>query len=274
MVRTSRSLVARWSAVPFVVALVTSCATSPPSNVMDIAPKGALRVAVGIGPSPSPFWSTHDPKSQRAEGVTVELGRAAAAKLGVPLQLVEYPNSGEITAAAAKGAWDISFMPQDAEREKFIDPGPAFVLYESSYIVRPGSTIRNAAEVDRAGQKVGAVEGTSTSRTVQRTVKTATVTIYPKADEAMADLTSGKIDALAMGREALVDFAKKSPGTKLLPDIIQATGVIVVVPKNRPITRTWAARFLEDAKADGTVRRALDSAGFKDAAVAPPAGTS
>ena len=49
-------------------------------------------------------------------------------------------------------------MPQDAEREKFIDPGPAFVLYESSYIVRPGSTIRNAAEVDRAGQKVGAVE--------------------------------------------------------------------------------------------------------------------
>jgi polar amino acid transport system substrate-binding protein len=249
--------------------VLAGCMSTRPSSAIDVAPKGSLRVAIGVGPSPSPFWATKDASGQ-VRGATVELGKAAAAKLGVPVQFVEYPNSGEITAVASKDAWDISFMPQDAEREKFIDPGPAYVLYESSYIVRPGSTIRNAAEVDRAGQKVGGVAGTSTSRTVQRTVKTASVTIYPTAAAAMADLASGKIDALAMGREALLDFEKKTPGTKVLPDIIQATGVIVVVPKNRPVTRAWAARFLEEAKADGTARRALDSAGFKDAVVAPP----
>jgi polar amino acid transport system substrate-binding protein len=43
------------------------------------------------------------------------------------------------------------------------------------------------------------------------------------------------------------------------------------VPKNRPATREWAARFVEEAKTNGTVRRALDSAGFPNAAVAPPA---
>jgi hypothetical protein len=31
----------------------------------------------------------------------------------------------------------------------------------------------------------------------------------------------------------------------------------------------WAARFLTGAKADGTVRRALDSAGFSTTDVAP-----
>ena len=240
-------------------------------SVIDVAPKGALRVAIGVGPSASPFWATRDATSSSARGVTVELGKSAAAKLGVPLQLVEYPNSGEITAAASKDAWDISFMPQDAEREKFVDPGPAYVLYESSYIVRAGSDISSAAEVDRAGVRVGAVEGTSTSRTVAKSLKHASLTLFPKADDAMGQLAQGRVDALAMGRDALVDFGKKLPGTRLLDEIIQSTGVVVVVPKNRPAARAWAAQFLEEAKADGTVRRALDSAGFANAPVAPPA---
>lgn len=68
---------------------------------------------------------------------------------------------------------------------------------------------------------------------------------------------------------ALLDIAKKVPGTRVLDDVIQSTGVVVVVPKDRPVARAWAARFLEEAKADGTVGRALDKAGFANAAVAP-----
>jgi polar amino acid transport system substrate-binding protein len=257
----------------FSALLLAACAITPPVPVSEIAPKGALRVAIGVGPSASPFWATRDAASGSARGVTVELGKAAAAKLGVPLQLVEYPNSGEITAAAAKGEWDISFMPHDVEREKFMDHGPAYVVYESSYIVRAGSDILNTAGVDRAGVRVGAVEGTSTSRTVAKSLKQASLTVFPKAEEAIAQLGQGRVDALAMGREALVDVAKKLPGTRLLDEIIQSTGVVVVVPKNRPANRAWAATFIEGAKADGTVRRALDGAGFTAADVAPPAAT-
>jgi polar amino acid transport system substrate-binding protein len=55
--------------------------------------------------------------------------------------------------------------------------------------------------------------------------------------------------------------------------VIQSTSVVVIVPKDRPAARVWAARFLEEAKADGTVRRALDGAGFAAAQVAPPAAS-
>ncbi len=224
--------------------LIALCGTVNAADVNDVAPHGTLRVAVAIGPSPSPFWAVRDAASGGARGVTVDLGKAAAAKLGAPVQLVEYQNSGEITAAASKDAWDISFMPQDAEREKFVDVGPAYVIYESSFIVRAGSDIRSAAEIDRAGVRVGGVEGTSTSRLLARTLKNAKLTLYPKGEEAQQKLAKGELDALAMGREALVDFAKKEPGTRLLDDIIQATGVVVVVPKNRPAARAWAAQFL------------------------------
>jgi polar amino acid transport system substrate-binding protein len=258
-------------AVSIALLLLGACANAPLTPVRDIAPTGPLRVAIGVGPAASAFWATRDPASGKARGVTVELAKAAAEKLRVPLQLVEYPNSGEITAAASKDAWDISFMPGDAEREKFVDVGPAFVIYESTYLVRAGSDIRSAADVDRAGIRVGGVEGTSTSRTVAKALKHATLTLYPKPDAAVELLGKGQLDAIAMGRESLVDFSKKMPGTRLLDEVIQSTGVVVVVPKNRPATRAWAARFIEEAKANGTVRRALDSAGFQNAAVAPPA---
>jgi polar amino acid transport system substrate-binding protein len=241
-----------------------------PSSTHDIAPIGSLRVAIAVGPAASTFWATRDPASGEARGVTVELAKAAAAKLHVPLKLVEYQNSGEIAAAAAKDAWDISFMPADAEREKFVDQGPPYVVYESTYLVRAGSDIKTLIDVDRLGIRVGVIEGTATSRTVARSLQRASLATFPKPEAAAALLGKGQLDALAMGTEALVDLAKGLPGTRVLDEPVQSTGVVVTVPKNRPAARDWAARFIEDAKGDGTVRRAFDSAGFASVAVAPP----
>jgi polar amino acid transport system substrate-binding protein len=209
-------------------------------------------------------------RSGEARGVTAELAKAAAAKLHVPLKLIEYQNSGEIAAAAAKDAWDISFMPADAEREKFVDQGPAYVVYESTYLVRAGSDIKTLADVDRPGIRAGAIAGTATSRTVAKSLKRASLATFDKPEVAANRLGKGELDALAMGTEALIELAKGLPGTRVLDEPVQSTGVVVTVPKNRPAARAWAAQFVEHAKADGTVRRAFDSAGFANVAVAPP----
>ena len=242
--------------------LLAACAGAPPAPVAEVAPHGALRVAVGVGPSPSAFWATRDPATGAPRGVTVELGKAAAARLGVPVGIVEYPNSGEITAAASKDAWDISFMPQDAEREKYVDTGPAYVQYSTTYAGHAGTDIAGIAAIDCEAVRVGAIQGTSTSRILTRSLKHAKLTLFPNAGDAQARFLARDLDALAMGREALVDFAAKSPGVRVLDENIQTTGVIVVVPKERPAAKAWAARFIEEAKADGTVRRALESAGI------------
>jgi len=239
------------------------------STTREIVAAGALRVAVAVGPVASTFWATRDPATGQARGVTVELAKAAAAKLGMPLKLVEYQNSGEIAAAAAQDAWDISFMPADAEREKFVDQGPAYVVYESTYLVRAGSEIKTLADVDHPGIRVGAIAGTATSRTVARSLKRASLTTFSKPEAAAELLTKGELDALAMGTEALVELAKSLFGARVLDEPVQSTGVVVAVPKNRPAARDWAAHFVEEAKQDGTVRRAFDDAGFAAAAVAP-----
>jgi polar amino acid transport system substrate-binding protein len=237
--------------------------------VRAVAPTGALRVAIAVGPAASTFWATRDPQSGEPRGVTVELGKAAAEKLHVPLKLVAYKNSGEIAVAASKSEWDISFMPADAEREKYVDQGPSYVVYESSYLVRGGAGIKDMADVDRTGIHVGVIEGTATSRTVAKSLKNAWLATYAKPEMAAASMRDGNLDALAMGRDALADLAKTLPGSRVLDGAVQSTGVVVAVPKNRAATRDWAAHFVEDAKADGTVRHAFDSAGFNTTDVAP-----
>jgi polar amino acid transport system substrate-binding protein len=144
------------------------------------------------------------------------------------------------------------------------------VVYESTYLVRAGSDIKTLGDVDRPGMRVGAIEGTATSRTVARSLKRASLATFPKPEAAADLLGKGQLDALAMGTEALIDLAKALPGTRVLDEPVQSTGVVVAVPKNRPVAREWAAHFVEEAKEDGTVRRAFDSSGFAAVAVAPP----
>jgi polar amino acid transport system substrate-binding protein len=116
--------------------------------------------------------------------------------------------------------------------------------------------------------RIGCIEGTSTSRTVEKTLKVANVTKFVKPEAAAELIGSGKLDALAMGMESLKELSSKLAGTRVLDEVIQSTVVVVVVPKGRAAVREWAAHFLARAKADGTVRRALDSGGFTSTKVA------
>src|ERR1700724_4722079 len=76
----------------------------------EIAPTGKLRVAIAISTAGGAFWSTKNEAGGYA-GVPVDLGKAMAAQLGVPVEYVPYPNSGNITDAASKGEWDITWLP-------------------------------------------------------------------------------------------------------------------------------------------------------------------
>jgi polar amino acid transport system substrate-binding protein len=206
--------------------------------------------------------SSGDAASLQTDGATRLLALAAADKLHMPLQLDEYRNSDEIAAAAAKDAWDIAFIPTDAEREKYVNLSSLYVAYESTYLVRAGSDINTVADIDRRGIRVGVIEGTAPSLAVARSLKRASLATFPKPEAAAELVGKGQLDALAMGTDALIDLAKGLPGTRVLDEPIRSTGVVVMVPKDRAAARNWAASFVEEAKRDGTVRRGLDSTGF------------
>jgi polar amino acid transport system substrate-binding protein len=221
-----------------------------------------------VAPAASAFFAIKDDKGE-PRGVTVDLLRAFAAALQLPLDLQVYANSGQITDVVASGACDVGFMPQDAEREKKVDFGPAYYFIESTYLVPAGSPIQSIDEVNRPGVRIVGISNTTTVRSAKRTAPNASVSDVPSVDE-MAELArTGQGDAFAMTHDSFAGLLSKLPGARVLPGNFQKTGICVAVPKGRAAALKVMSGLLDTAKAFGVVRHALDAAGFKDAVVAP-----
>src|SRR5258707_4255669 len=129
----------------------------------EIAPTGKLRVAIAISPAGGAFWSTKTEAGGYA-GVPVDLGKEMAAQIVVPVEYVAYQNSGQIVDAVSTGAWDVSFLPKDPEREARMSFGPNYEVADATYIVKAGSSAVNFRTLDQPGGKVAAVDNTTTMR--------------------------------------------------------------------------------------------------------------
>jgi polar amino acid transport system substrate-binding protein len=229
----------------------------------EIAPTGKLRVAIAISPAGGAFWSTKTEAGGYA-GVPVDLGKEMAAQLGVPVEYVPYQNSGQIVDAVSKGAWDVTFLPKDPEREARMSFGPIYEVADATYIVRAGSPATNFQTLDQPGTKVAAVNNTTTMRGAIAHLKNAKVTGYQTYDEIFGLLKNGEIDAFALSRDQLNAMAKKIPGTRVLDETFKQTVTAVAVPPNHPLALAFAVKFMTDATSNGLLRKAYDNNGLKD----------
>ncbi len=201
----------------------------------EIAPTGKLRVAIGISPAGGAYWSTKNEAGVYA-GVPVDLGKEMAAQLGVPVEFVAYQNSGQIVDAVSTGAWDVSFLPKDPEREAKMSFGPIYEVADATYIVKAGSSATNFQTLDQPGVKVAAVNNTTTMRGAIAHLKNAKVTGYQK----------------------------KIPGSRVLDETFKQTVTAVAVPLNHPLALAFVTKFMAEATSNGTLRKAYDNNGLKD----------
>jgi polar amino acid transport system substrate-binding protein len=232
----------------------------------EIAPTGKLRVAIAISPAGGAFWSTKTEAGGYA-GVPVDLGKEMAAQLGVPVEYVVHQNSGQIVDAVSKGAWDVTFLPKDSEREARMSFGPIYEVADATYIVKAGSPATNFQSLDQPGVKVAAVNNTTTMRGAIAHLKNAKVTGYQTYDEIFGLLKNGEVDAFALSRDQLNAMAKKIPGTRVLDETFKQTVTAVAVPPNHPLALAFATKFMSDATSNGVLRKAYDNNGLKDSPI-------
>jgi polar amino acid transport system substrate-binding protein len=159
---------------------------------------------------------------------------------------------------------DVSFMPVDDERRKRLGIGPDYVRAESTYMVTAASGAKTVADVDKPGMRVIGIANTTTIRAAARTLKNTTISPVTSVGDAMTALKEGKADAFALGRDSLPPYVKQVPGSRITDGHFQQMGIAIAVPKERPAALAAITEFMNAAKKDGTVRKALDKGGFED----------
>ena len=98
-------------------------------------------------------------------------------------------------------------------------------------------------------------------------MKNAVVTGFQIYDEIFNLLKNGEIDAFALSRDQLNALAKKIPGTRVLDETFKKTVTAVAVPLNHPQSLAFIKTFMMEAISNGTLRKAYDANGLKDAPI-------
>jgi polar amino acid transport system substrate-binding protein len=234
----------------------------------ELIPTGKLRVGVALAPSPSPLFAVKD-KGGQPRGVTVDLANALAKGLGVEVELMAAPNTGELVDALEAGRIDMSFMPVDDERKQRIAFGPVYFQVESTYMVTQASGIKTVGEVDRAGVRVVGIANTTTIRAAGRTLTNTTIKAVQSVGEAIEMMSGGRADAFALSRDSLPPFVANLPGSRIVEGGFQFTGVAIAVAKGKPEALATVTVFLDRAKKSGAVKAAFERAGLAHLDVAP-----
>jgi ABC-type amino acid transport substrate-binding protein len=239
------------------------------TNTTAFAPSGVLRASINLG---NPILAHADPASGQAGGVSVDLARAFADRLGVALELVVFKTAGQSVEAVTHEQADIGFFAIDPLRGAGIGFTAAYVLIEGCYLVRDASPLRANDEVDRAGTRVVVGAGSAYDLYLTRELKHAQIVRAPSSP-AVADVFFEQgLDVAAGVKQQLEADMKRSPGHRLLPGRFMVIQQAMGLPKGRgESARATLATFVEEMKASGFVAEALVRHRIEGASVAPAA---
>jgi polar amino acid transport system substrate-binding protein len=249
----------------------STVSTVPPDVVKDLAPSGKLRAAINLG---NIVLAQGTPEAPR--GITVDLARELAKRLGVPLEMTTYDAAGKVFEALKAGSWDIAFLAIEPVRAAEIAFTAPYVLIEGNYMVPENSPLKTPADVDRAGIRIAVAKGSAYDLYLTRTLKSATLVRFQNGNEAMDAFVRDKLEVAAGVKQPIVLYAKSHPGLRVMEQRFMAIEQAMGTPKARYAGREAAPKYLrafvEEMKASGFVADALKRSNQPDAAVAPAAG--
>ncbi|MCW5591503.1 MAG: transporter substrate-binding domain-containing protein [Burkholderiales bacterium] len=245
-------------------ALLAGCGSAPPAPepglARVLAPTGKLRVGLYPG---SPTSIIPASGSGEARGVGHDVGRDMARRLGVPFEPVVFERNAEVLEAGKAGRVDLVFTNATAERARFLDFSPTVLEIEQGYLVPRGSAIASAADVDRAGVRVGVSQGSTSQGVLSKELKHAAVVPTPNLKVAAEMLSSGKLDAFATNKAILFELGDKVPGSRVLDGRWGLEKFSFGIPKGRDAALPLLGELVAAARADGTVAKAAERAGVR-----------
>jgi polar amino acid transport system substrate-binding protein len=243
--------------------------TVSPDLVKDLAPTGKLRAAINLG---NMVLAQKDPATGEPRGITVDLARELARRLGLPVELVPFDAAGKVFDALKTGSWDIAFLAIEPVRAAEIAFTAPYVIIEGVYMVPTNSPLHAVADVDRDGVRIAVNKGSAYDLYLTRTLKHAKLL---RGENGINLFLQDKLEAAAGVKQPLVEFAKTNSNVRVMDGRFMLIQQAMGTPKARYQGRDAAARYLhafvEEMKATGFVAKALERSNQPDAMVAPPA---
>ncbi len=243
--------------------------TASKDIIAELAPTGSLRAGINMS---NFLLVTGKTASGDPDGVSPDMARALAERLGVPIKLVPFKNPGLLADAAGANEWDVGLIGAEPQRAETIAFTAAYCEIEATYLVPAGSPLKTIADVDRKGVRIAVTGRSAYGLWMDRNIKNAELVRSETLDSALKQFVDEKLDALAGLRPRLITDVATLPGARILDGQFTAVQQAIGTPRKNAKAAPFLAAFVEEAKASGLVKRLIEKHQVVGRlSVAPPA---
>ncbi|MBB5937889.1 transporter substrate-binding domain-containing protein [Streptomyces zagrosensis] len=228
----------------------------------DLTPSGTLRASVNLG---NPVLAQGPPTAPT--GITVDIAREVGHRLGVPVEFLCFDAARKSYEAMAEGRADLCFLAVEPAREAEVAFTAPYVVIEGVFVVPRDSTIAAAADVDRAGVRIGVKQGSAYDLFLSRTLHHASVI---RGDEGIAAFRAQDLEVAAGIRQPMTAYVAEHDDVRLVDDpFMQIRQAVGTTRFRRSETVAFLRDLVEELKANGFIADALRRANQSDTLVAP-----
>lgn len=228
-----------------------------------LAPTGVLRVGVYPG---SPTSWVKDPKTGESVGIALDLGKALAQQINVPVQVIEFDRVAQVLDALKDGKVDFTFTNATAVRAKDMDFTAPLVRLELGYLVVGTSPLKSVAEIDQAGMRVGVSQGSSSQGVLTQLYKQAKVVPADSLAKAQSMLNAKQIEAFATNKGILFEMSDTLPGSRVMEGRWGLENLAIAIPQGRDIARPYVQNFARTMESNGLLAKAIQRSGLRGTA--------
>jgi len=209
------------------------------------------KLIVGMELAYPPF-EMRDEKGEPT-GVSVDLAKALAEKLGQTVEIQNLPFAGLIPALKT-GKIDliISSMTATPERAQSIDFSEPYLKTGLAMLVSAKSGIATVTDADKSGRAIAVVKGTTAHIFSSQKIKTAKVLVFDKPAACVLEVTQGKSDAFIIDQlTVLENFRRNRETTRALLTPIQEEQWAIGIRKGSDDLRARINEFLAEFRKSG-----------------------
>ena len=230
----------------------TSLSAAAADTLKDIQSRKKLLVAIDL--SVPPYGMTD--ANMQPQGSDVDVARALAKDMGVPLEIVQVSGPNRIPFLMThKADLVISSFAVTPERAKVVAFSAPYSVNQLVIGASKGTAIAKLADLD--GKRVAVVRGNLQDLVLTKQApKGATLVRYEDDATANTALIAGQVDAIGTPSFTVQTLAQKNPAKNLeVKFMVSATPLAIGLRKNEPELMAWVNTWIEKNTANGVLNK-------------------
>lgn len=219
----------------------------------ELAPTGTLRAGINLG---NILLVTGGTNAGAPDGVSPDMARALARRLGLPVTLVPLGSPGEVADAIGRDV-DVGLIAFEPARAETIAFSPPYVEIEATYLVPAGSPLQAIGDVDREGVRIAVSDRSAYDLYLTRTLGHAELRRAKGLAGALKLFADEGLEALAGLRPALLDNATELPDARVLEGRYTTVEQAIGTRPENAAAAAFLRDFVAEAIGSGLVGRLL-----------------